>query len=77
MKVSGIRIRLMEEELFIIVEAISILESLKKIRLMDLEFIFIRMAVGMKETGFMMSKKVKERKYGLMVQNILEIIKQE
>lgn len=70
MKVSGIRIRPMEEELFIIVEAISILESLKKIRLMDSEFIFIRMAVGMKETGFMMSKKVKERKYGLMVQNI-------
>jgi hypothetical protein len=77
MKVSGGIIKQMEKEPFGILMEIFILVNFLTIKLMDLEFIFIKMEVDMKEIGCTMFSKVKEKRYGLMEQVMLEIIKME
>lgn len=44
------------------------------IKLMDMEFIVIMMVQNMKVIGLMINRKVKEKKFGLMVLSILETI---
>lgn len=57
--------------------AIFILVSFWRIRLMALAFTFTVMGHDMKVSGFRMCKKVKARKSGRMVQDILALTRTE
>lgn len=77
MKENGSTTKLKEKELFGMLKETYTRDNSKLIKLMDLVFIHMSMVQDMKETGSMMSKKVKGRKLGSMVPNMSENIETE
>mgnify|MGYP004110524867 CR=1 FL=1 len=77
MKESGLTTKLKEKEHFGMLKETFTQDNSKLIKLMALVFIHMLMVQDMKETGLMMSKRVKARKLGSMVPNMSENIEME
>lgn len=73
----GVKEWLMEEEDWYMLTEMFIQENGRMIRLTDLEFNKIIMAVDMKEIGLMISNTEMEQKPGLMVQHMSANINSE
>ena len=73
----GVKEWLMEEEDWYMLMEMFIQENGRMIRLTDLEFNKIIMAVDMKEIGLMISNMEMEQKLGLMVQHMSANINSE
>lgn len=74
-KVNGNIIKLMEKVSLLMLMVMFTMEIGKMIWQMELEYIFIKVVLNMKENGFVINNMDMERKHGKMVHGFKDFIK--